>query len=330
MRRKSVMSKLRQEEVALKNNLIDSKIEESVNRLVYYYFQELPEDLELLESNFAETVLTFKSRKFGKLIIRLSQDRSKLSTYLKNQWARNRAAERGVPIAHCLLINDSVIPYVYMIETVAEGIPANEFWGDNRTLWHEIGAIATRINSIRGFIYGSVLDLPADKCLQYKTWTENISHELNWIFKSNFWTKNNPFSFNEQQYIIERLNGLRQWQFNPGMVHNDLLLKNIVLNEKGKVSAILGWNSARFVRVPYGQLASTFSWLGKTEREAFLQGYGMSINEFKEMEYEIDSLSTLNHLGELVELKQQYKEEYLPDLVDKVKNILEKVYVKVI
>ena len=117
--------------------------------------------------------------------------------------------------------------------------------------------------------------------------------------------------------LFEELTG-RQYQF--GLCHRDIALRNTVVGEDGLVS-LLDYGCAEINIVPHTELATFLEWQltenypSKPEILAFLAGYGISQVEFRAMQAHIETLALLRAFDTL----RWAIERHPPAIADKVR-----------
>ena len=60
----------------------------------------------------------------GDFIVRISPDPTRINSFIKEQWAQNKAREAGVPVPEILEVGSHVINEPFMISRVVEGSEA--------------------------------------------------------------------------------------------------------------------------------------------------------------------------------------------------------------
>ena len=111
---------------------------------------------------------------------------------------------------------------------------------------------------------------------------------------------------NERQSRIIRtiLEELKEQSFDFGLNHGDLSLKNVIVDDSGKVT-LLDWGSAEASIVPHHDLIQLLK-INMLENDpdageiqSFLEGYGISQSEFAEMLPTLESLLLLRAFDKL-------------------------------
>jgi hygromycin-B 4-O-kinase len=79
------------------------------------------------------------------------------------------------------------------------------------------------------------------------------------------------------------------------LTHGDIRFKNVVLDETGKIRAILDWENCTSNLAPQWELSIALHDLCIDEKEAFLEGYGISPREYAHFAAAIKTLNLLNY-----------------------------------
>ena len=77
--------------------------------------------------------------------------------------------------------------------------------------------------------------------------------------------------------------------------HGDLRLKNVMLDEKRKIVALLDWEDCTSNIAPYWELSIALHDLTIDEKQIFLEGYGLDLKEYMRMAPGIHALNILNY-----------------------------------
>jgi Ser/Thr protein kinase RdoA (MazF antagonist) len=248
-------------------------------------------DLELLHRGNNTVYLASDGQQ--KLIIRLAP-RYYLPVYKKAALAAKLAEAKGVPVQETLHVGSRLVPFAYTVSRYVEGVPADHFTGDRLALWHQMGSLAYKINQVRTIGY----DQDLFRSHRYgETWYEFINRDLS-IRQRKFPTfvhkesKNSKpfFTKDELAAIFRSIEPIRTYRHNkPRLIHLDISLRNTIVNDQGKIVALLDWDCPKSYPQPH-QLATSTFWLSHEEQQAFTDGYGMNfdpdlIKAFKAYEY---------------------------------------------
>ena len=95
---------------------------------------------------------------------------------------------------------------------------------------------------------------------------------------------------------------IEKWDLTPSLNHGDLRLKNVIADEKGKILAIIDWENCISHIAPYWDLSIALHDLSIDGKQQFLEGYGMSMEKFKKLDYGIKVFNILNYTEEIKNL----------------------------
>jgi hygromycin-B 4-O-kinase len=110
------------------------------------------------------------------------------------------------------------------------------------------------------------------------------------------------------------IKGLRAWKGRPALTHGDIRFKNVVLDEAGKIRAILDWENCTSNLAPEWELSIALHDLCMDEKQAFLEGYGLSPREFTRIAPALKVLNILNYTGAIEEAARLKKRDQLDSL----------------
>jgi len=235
------------------------------------------------------------------LIVRISNEPTKINDYLKEQWAVARVKKLGVPVAEILEVGNTVIPKPYMIQRKIKGtIGAHCI--DRLKIINQMGAYTALINSVPTTNYGEVFDWSENKLSKNQTWKEYLQNELQVKECINILKKNKMLAAPKLKKLESNLQKIKKWNFKPALNHGDMRLKNVIVNE-GKIIAILDWELCNSNIAPYWDLSHALHDLGIDEMQEFLKGYGISEKKFEEMSYAVKAFTILNYANVIKEME---------------------------
>lgn len=232
------------------------------------------------------------------LIVRISNDPAKYNDFLKEQWAVTRVKKIGVPAAEILEVGNQVIPKPYMIQQKIDGI-IGDYCNDRLKIIHQMGEYTALINSIKTNNYGGTFDWSENKLSRNGTWQEYLEKELQVEKRINILKKNKMLDTAKLKTLRLNLQKIKEWNFKPVLNHGDMRLKNVIVNDAGKIIAILDWERCTSNIAPYWDLSLALHDLGIDEKQDFLKGYGLSPKKFKEMSNAIKVFNLLHYASEM-------------------------------
>lgn len=233
-------------------------------------------------------------------IVRISDDGAKLQTFIKEQWAVRQARRVRVPTAEILEVGNTVINKPYMISTKVEGIDATR-WPHRLETAREMGSYAAKINSIPTKGFGAVFDWSRNTLSKNKSWKDFLDDELKITERLETLSARRLMNPEKLKKLRRNIDELRRWTGRPALTHGDIRFKNVVLDESGKIRAFLDWENCSSNRAPQWELSIALHDLCIDEKEAFLEGYGMSPREYGRIAPALKTLNILNYAGAIEE-----------------------------
>jgi aminoglycoside phosphotransferase (APT) family kinase protein len=272
---------------------------EFAGEVLRHYFEARPEFIEQIHGGLANYVFEARLKK-RELIVRLSDDPCRLPTYMKEQWAVKRAKEHGVPVAEILEVGNAVDGVPYMISQKVVGLPANES-ADRLPILRELARYARIINSITTSSFGHTFNWSRNKLKRYATWVEFLDNELKVQERLELFRKKKVLSPEHLEDLEAAVKELKRLKSKPTLNHGDLRLKNVLLNEQGRIKAIIDWENCTSNVAPFWDFSIALHDLSIDEKQAFLEGYGMSAPEFVKIAPIVKTLNVLNYFRTVVE-----------------------------
>jgi hygromycin-B 4-O-kinase len=166
--------------------------------------------------------------------------------------------------------------------------------------YHQLGEYAAAINSIATSDFGHIFDWSRNRLSRCHSWKEYITDNFMAAERVETLARHKilwPANLRKLKSAVQKFPGLKA---QPTLNHGDLRLKNVMLNGKGKISAIIDWEHATSNWAPHWELSISLHDLGIDEKEAFLEGYGIAPKDFQKMSGIIKTLNIL-HYAPLVE-----------------------------
>lgn len=167
-------------------------------------------------------------------------------------------------------------------------------------IWEKLGEYSKLISEIKELPYGEDALNAGDAKSKY---TEGmLGYALKEFSKDDdYFIRNGILNIREIERVLDLLNYLKQKinQINFGLIHGDLSLSNVVVNEKGVVY-LIDWGSANLLPVPDFQVMEIYlnSILKESFKSgylsAFLKGYGLEENYIFRNKETINAMFFLN------------------------------------
>ncbi len=118
----------------------------------------------------------------GDFIVRLSFEPSRINSFIKEQWAQNKAGELGVPTAEILEVGNEIIGHPFMISRTVKGLEAT-LHPKRFEILQAMGRAAALINSIPTSGFGNTFDWSSNQLSRNETWADFLKNELQYEAK---------------------------------------------------------------------------------------------------------------------------------------------------
>lgn len=238
----------------------------------------------------------------AKFVVRMGDQNESLKEYKKEAWCIDKAAVRGVPVATVLDVG-VIEEHAYMIQSYIAGDEGRDSQFPRSHIWYQLGRNARLIHSIEVGGFGLKLqDLTQGDSRE--SWLEYLNYNIESLNENDELIKLKVVSQSESRVIRTIFEDLKGKAFNFGLNHGDLSLKNVIVDESGKVN-LLDWGSAEASIVPHHDLIQMLK-MNMLENDpddaaiqSFLDGYGISQSEFEQMRPTLESLLLLRAFDKL-------------------------------
>lgn len=234
----------------------------------------MPRSIRLLDGGLSNHVA---SARVGRetYVVRMSEEPSRLSSFLKEQWAVKKAGEHGVPVPEILEVSNEVDGLSHMVARLVTGRCALEA-PDRPAILRQLGEHARTINSIRTSHFGHVFNWSRNRLSRNNSWREYLDRELKVAERLKFFRTERLLTSQNLKRLEKLILRLKQLPAKPALNHGDLRLKNVLIDDKNKIKAIIDWEHCTSHAAPHWELAIALHDLGIDEKEAFLSGYGLN------------------------------------------------------
>jgi len=238
-----------------------------------------------------------------KLVVRMRDNDESLEEYKKEAWCIEKAAVLSVPVATVFDVA-TIEQHAYMIQAYIEGDEGRDSLFPRRHIWRQLGKHARLIHSIEVAGFG----LKHSDLIQgdsRKSWLEYLNYNIESLNENDELLKLKVLTEQQSRIIRTIFKELKEQSFDFGLNHGDLSLKNVIVDESGKVT-LLDWGSAEASIVPHHDLIQMLKMNmlendpdDDGEIQSFLDGYGISQSEFAEMLPTLESLLLLRAFDKL-------------------------------
>lgn len=271
----------------------DRKAARLVRRLVKHHFGSKPFRVVCQPGGLTNLVFTVHHPE-GDLIVRVSPEAEKISTFMKEQWAITKARKSGVPVPDVLEVDNEVIPMPYMIARKSKGREA-ALHPERLKIVREMGHHAAIINRIPTSGFGATFELSKNQLSRNATWREFLKNELK-LEECLHSLKSSgilaPRTIKALRTTLERAAGEGR---RPALNHGDLRLKNVLVDEKGKIVCILDWEHCASNLAPEWEMSLALHDLSIDEKQEFIEGYGLDGDRFSAIARVVKAINLVNY-----------------------------------
>lgn len=237
-----------------------------------------------------------------KVVIRMSDRGEALDEYNKEAWCIEHAAARGVPVPSVISVGECE-GTAYIIQSYIAGDDAIKSRAPKLGAWRELGKYGKLIHAIGVHGFGPRLsDITGGDAR--KSWLEYLEDNIERLAENDPLIKLKVLTQAQSKLIRDVFANLRGREFTFGLIHGDISLRNTIIDKDGRVH-LLDWGSAEAGIVPHHDLIEMLMMNmvegdpDEAQIQAFLDGYGISPAEFKQMMPELESLLVLRALHHL-------------------------------
>ena len=231
-----------------------------------------------------------------KVVVRMN-DKSTISTFVKEKWCIEQAAAVGIPGPEVLSV-DIVDEMAYMIQVFIDGSCGLDSKLPRSVIWKRLGEYAKLIHSIQVKGFGENLIDPVDGEFQSPahpgsdgSWKGYVQYNIDCLTADDPFIKFGVMSQMESRRVKKLFENLKEEEFHFGLNHGDISLKNTIVNKDNHV-ILLDWNAevnvvphATVMQLMHYQILGLDESPNNEEFKAFLDGYGMSVKEVEDMKH---------------------------------------------
>lgn len=244
----------------------------------------------------------------GHFVVRLNPEPEKLSAFRKGQWAAARAAEAGVPVPVVIHVGGSPMPHMILHREAGE--PAT-LHPDRSRILHQLGRYAAVVNSIRTPAFGTSFHCDDGDAPVRPDWREFLRTELKLAERLRILSVHRMLPDRRLARIRKILEGAYGRGRTPALNHGDLRLKNVLVDSKGEISAILDWEDCISSLAPEWELSLALHDLSIDEKQVFLRGYGIRPGDIRAIAPVMKALNVVNYTAEVERLVRERKKTEL-------------------
>ena len=267
----------------------------TVRDIIAWHFgdKDRKPEIERLSGGITNQVFCVRGKKHS-YIVRLGADAGKINDFLKEQWAIAKAREGGVPAPEVLEVSVEAAPVPYMISRQSKGTEATYHAGRSAIL-REMGRFAAIINAIPTAGFGATFEWSLNRLSHNTTWAAYLENELE--LEKNLETLGSAGMLDPPRIrkLRTTLEGASRNDRAPALNHGDMRLKNVLVDEKGRIACILDWEHCTSNLAPEWELALALHDLSIDEKQDFLEGYGLTGKQISGISPVLKAMAIINY-----------------------------------
>jgi aminoglycoside phosphotransferase (APT) family kinase protein len=212
--------------------------------------------------------------------------------YEKERWCITHAAMAGIPGPEVRAVGEHS-GRAFLLQNRVTGVNGRESDLLPTDLMRILGQYARRIHTLPANGFGdSVDDFESGRAQE--GWFRFVDYNLGELTASDPLIALGVYTPQQQDAIRALFTGLRRLPLRVGLNHGDLARRNTIVDESGRVT-LLDWGCAEMNIVPHYELnALCYSYPPDHPRlRAFLEGYGMSDEEWGRFQPEMNAFMLL-------------------------------------
>jgi aminoglycoside phosphotransferase (APT) family kinase protein len=265
--------------------------------VVAHHFGSRPARLKALAGGLSNFVFEAAHRE-GDFIVRISPDKARLNTFIKEHWVEREARRAGVPTAEILETGASIIPFPYAVGLKATGSPGVDH-PEREKIVRELGRLAKKINSIRTHGFGETFDWSNNQLSHNTSLKDYLTGEYGYRSKIETLARSGLVSKKTTAALARVFREMLKLTTRPSLSHGDLRLKNVLADESGRITAIIDWEKATSNIAPAWELSLALHDLGIDQGQIFLEGYGLTAKKLADALPHIKAFNMLNYMPEI-------------------------------
>ena len=260
----------------------------------------------------------------GEFVVRINNI-DQINVFKKEMYCYDVAKKSGIPSPEVIdLYEDG--KQCYLITKYIPGFSNKDIEKSKRThVWRKLGEYSKLISQVKELPYGEDAQDSEDAKLQYSKGMLDYAIK-EFAKKDDYFVVNNLSNSGEVARFIELLNNLKGEieYIDFGLIHGDLTLSNVVLDENDTVY-LIDWGSSNLLPTPEFQVMEIYleSILKESFKSSyfvdFLRGHELDDNYIMKNIEVINSMSLLNYTDKIRWAIDKNKSEALANYTDKLK-----------
>jgi len=99
--------------------------------------------------------------------------------------------------------------------------------------------------------------------------------------------------------LEEAIKKVEKLKVSPALNHGDIRLKNVIIDDGGKIVALIDWENCTSHMAPYWDFSIALHDLSMDGKQHFLQGYGLDFKDYANFAFTIKVFNILNYTDEV-------------------------------
>lgn len=290
----------------------DTAQEEAAAReIMAHCLGESDPKLERQEGGLSNCVFEATSAN-GRVVIRMGQADKRAAAFAREHRSIRRAAEAGVPVPRVIAQGEHA-GWAYVIAHKAAGQPATDHPQRLDILQKLAGLAAERIHTIPTRGFGAEFSFDG-VCGDGTAWQSWLEQGLKAADRLRQLCLHAVITEDQRDTFLETLEALEEWSGQSVLNHGDLRLKNVLVDSEARITALLDWEMCLSTIGPHWDLSIALHDLSIDQKEAFIQGYGLTPEEVREFSPVWRLYNALNYAPELERIVESDDREALDRL----------------
>jgi aminoglycoside phosphotransferase (APT) family kinase protein len=207
----------------------------------------------------------------GFFVLRMDPSPAKVDEYRKERWAIEHARRMDIPAPNVIAVGVTPDDVAFMLARLEPGRVAAELVQTEPVL-RQLGQYARKLHETSLSLFGGHHE---GLTAPWETWPEFLEHEFGLARRLEQLQSLGLFDERVARRAAELVLRLGD-DHEPRLNHGDLRLKNVLVTEDGRINAIIDWEGAVAAPAPEWDLALALHDLSVDEKDAFIDGYGLS------------------------------------------------------
>lgn len=238
------------------------------------------------------------------VIVRINANPQKRKVFERERQAMRLARNARLPVPRVLHVGAD--PHPFMVLENARGVAGTHAYDQIGTV-RQMGEITARIHRIQlpGFGPTAIDAALLRSAPRRHSWGGHLEGDLHASERIANLEQMGMFLPDSAEKMRQILAHMSTWRRNPVLHHGDMRLKNIIVDQYGKICAVLDWEHCTSSVPALWDLSIALHDLTIDEKQAFLQGYGYGPRELTKAIGYMRLLNALNYAPVIAALAER-------------------------